>query len=117
MSLRYFIPQSSLNPHVRSFAILEEPQLVFNKRIILPDSHPALLINLGAPYVWEMESGTQIELPRAFFIGVQTRPLKIRATGPCYTLGLNLAPWGTRFLVGEHADLSGLPVIPLDGDW
>ncbi|MEP7288796.1 MAG: AraC family transcriptional regulator [Chloroflexota bacterium] len=117
MSLRYFIPQSSLHPHVRSFAILEEPQTVFNKRIIFPDSHPALLINLGAPFMWEMESGTEVELPRAFFIGVQTKPLKLRATGPCHTIGLNVAAWGTRFLVDEQADLERLPIIPLGGAW
>src|ERR1044071_8150625 len=98
MSLRYFIPQSSLHPHVRSFAILEEPHTVFNKRIILPDPHPALLINLGAPFFWEMETGTQVELPPAFFIMSQTRPLKIRAKGACNALALNLAPWGNRSL-------------------
>jgi AraC-like DNA-binding protein len=117
MSLRYFIPQSLLHPHVRSFAILEEPDFVFNKRIILPDSHPALLINLGAPFIWEMDNGTEVELPRAFFIGVQTKPLKLRATGMCHTIGLNAAPWGTRFLIDEQADLAKSPIVPLNGVW
>jgi hypothetical protein len=68
MSLRYFAPQSSLHPHVRSFAILEEPATVFNKRIILPDPHPVLLINFGAPFIWEMENGTQVEAQLSQFL-------------------------------------------------
>jgi AraC-like DNA-binding protein len=117
MSLRYYVPQSSLYPHVRSFAILEEPAAVFNKRIILPDSYPALMINLGAPLLWELDSGRQVELPPAFLVGIQTRVLKMKATGPCYTLGLNLSAWGTRFLLDEHTSLTEAPIIPLDQSW
>jgi AraC-like DNA-binding protein len=117
MSLRYFAPQSSPHSHVRSFAILEEPQTVFNKRIILPDPHPALLINFGAPFIWEMDSGTQVELPHAFFIMAQTRPLKIRATGPCHAIGLNLAAWATRLLVDEQITLADSQIIPLGAAW
>jgi AraC-like DNA-binding protein len=117
MSIRYFAPQSSLYPHVRSFAILEEPHTVFNKRIILPDPHPALFINFGAPFIWEMENGTQIELPRAFFVMAQTRPLKIRATGSCHAIGLNLAAWATRLLVDDEVTLADSQIIPLGAAW
>ncbi|MBX3083467.1 MAG: helix-turn-helix transcriptional regulator [Anaerolineae bacterium] len=117
MSLRYFIPQPTLFPHVHSFATLQEPKTVFNKRIILADPHPALLINLGAPFVWETENGTQVELPPVFLIRAQTKTLKLRATGSCLAIGLNLKAWGTRLLIDEHVDLAASPIIMLDSAW
>jgi AraC-like DNA-binding protein len=117
MSLRYFMPHLPLQSFIRSFSILEEPQTVFNKRLIVPDSFPALLVNLGAPFIWEMDNGMGVELPNAFFVRAQTHPLKIRATGACLAFGLNLMAWGSRFFVGEQVDLSSAPIVPLDGRW
>ncbi len=117
MSLRYFTLQAGMQPYIRSFSILEEPQAVFNQRVILPDSYPVLFVNCGASFVVEQADGVQIELPRVFFVRAQTQPLRIKATGSCHAIGVNLESWGTRFLIDEQVDLTTSPVVPLDGDW
>lgn len=115
--MRYFTPQQPLYSPIRSFAILEEPAAVFNKRVLVPDSYPAALISFGAPLLWETDRGDVVELPRAFFVRAQTKVLKIRASGFCHAIGLNLFTWGSRFLVSDAADLASCPIIPLDGKW
>jgi len=117
MGLRHFTPNPSLHRYVQSFSILEEHQAVFNKRIILPDSSPQLLINFGAPFIWDVTNRSQVELPRAFLVWASTGPLRIRATGPCYFIGVNFYAWGLRFLVDERINLAAGPIIPLDHDW
>ncbi|MEJ2598042.1 MAG: hypothetical protein P8Z00_06885 [Anaerolineales bacterium] len=117
MSLRYYTPQGLSHPYIRSFSILEESQAVFNRRIILPDSYPELIINLGSHLFGELGNGTNIKLPRAFLMWTQTCPLKIHASGSCHVVGLNLNAWGLRHLVDEQIDLSKTPIIPLDDIW
>jgi len=97
--------------------MIEEPHTVFNKRIKIPDSFPVIFINFGAPFIWEMENGTVVELPRRVLVNVQTKPLNIRATGWCQAIGLTLSPWATRFFVDDHVDLAAQPVTPLGGVW
>lgn len=117
MTLRHFTLEAGLQPYIRSFSILEEPQAVFNKRVILPDSYPVLFVSCGAPFVVEQADGAQIELPRVFLVRAQTQPLRIKATGSCHAIGVNLESWGTRFLVDEQVDLTTSPIVPLDGAW
>lgn len=117
MSLRYYAPQGWSHPYIRSFSILEESQAVFNKRIILPDSYPELIINLGSHLFWEMGNSTKIKLPRAFLVWAQIRPIKIYASGSCHVIGVNLDAWGLRLLVDEQIDLSKTPIIPLGDNW
>lgn len=117
MSLYYFNLEARYHPHIRSFSILEEPSEVFNKRIILPDPSPILLVNFGGPIIWEMENGSQVEVPYAMLVRAQTKPLKVYATGSCHIIGVNLHTWGLRFLVDEQTDLTATPIIPLVGPW
>jgi AraC-like DNA-binding protein len=117
MSMRYFTPPTAARPNVQSFTILEESGVDFNARILLPDPSPQLIINLGAPLIWEMQPGAHLELPRAWIALPQTRPLHLHATGSAHLIGINLYAWGPRFLVDEGIDLTAAPVIPLDGAW
>src|SRR5262249_27291914 len=73
--------------------------------------------NLGAPLLWEPDGAAPVALPSAFLVAPRTRPLKLRATGVCRTLGINLAAWGARLLVDENADLAAGPIVPLGSDW
>jgi AraC-like DNA-binding protein len=112
MSLRYYRPQSARLNFVESFGILDEPQAAFNQRCLLPDSRPVVLINLGAPLLWE---GTS--LPRVVFLPAQARLLRLWASGATHTLGLHLAGWAMRLLVDEPVDPRAAPIVPLGGDW
>jgi AraC-like DNA-binding protein len=102
---------------VRFLGVFEEAETSFNRRIHMPDSHPGLLINVGAPLILEEDDGTLVELPRAFFGGIQKRHVKIRATGKCQYIGLDMYAWGTRFLIDEHVNLAAMPIVPLEGIW
>jgi len=117
MSLRVFTPSLPLQSYLRSFITIDEPYTVFNQRITMPDSYPVIFINFGAPFVWDMENGSSVELPRAIFVGLQTKPLKIRATGWCQAVGLVLLPWAIRLFVADGVDLAAKPIIPLNGVW
>lgn len=117
MKLREFKPQSS-QPDVKFLWTGGEQAVDFNRRsrLMLPDPIPTLLINCGAPLIWEQENGLQVELPRAVLVPLQTKPLTVRATGYMQAVGLNLFAWGTRSLLDENADLSA-PLIPLNDQW
>ena len=117
MSLQHFILEELSHPDVRSFSILEEHQDAFNNRILLPDPSPQLLINFGAPLIWEMENGSQVELSDAILVRSQTTPLKIYVTGSCRFIGITLQACEPRLLVEERIDLTGKPIIPLEGIW
>jgi hypothetical protein len=117
MSLQHFILEELLHPDIRSFSILEEDQDVFNNRVLLPDPSPQLFINFGAPLIWEMENGLQVELPTAILVRSQTTPLKIYVTGSCRFIGITLQAWKPRLLVDEQIDLTGKPIIPLEDLW
>ena len=117
MSLQHFILDNRYHPRIRSFSVLEEPQDVFNKRILIPDPSPQLLINFGAPMIWETENGSQVELPDAVLFRPQTKPLKIFATGFCRFIGITLHAWEPRLIVDERIDLTETPLTPLEGIW
>jgi AraC-like DNA-binding protein len=102
---------------VRYLGVFEESEASFNRRIHMPDTHPGVLINVGAPLILEGDDGTLIELPRAFFGGIQNRHLKLRATGTCRYIGLDMYAWGTRFLIDEQVNLATTPIVPLTGIW
>ena len=102
---------------IRFLGIFEESEASFNHRIHMPDSHPGLLINVGAPLVLEEDDGTLTELPHVFFGGIQNRHLKLHATGKCQYIGLDMYAWGTRFLIDEQVDLATTPIVPLTGVW
>ena len=53
MKLHQFMPESPLL-HVKFFWTGEEAKAIFYRRVPLPDQFPLLLINCGAPLVWEM---------------------------------------------------------------
>jgi hypothetical protein len=117
MSLQHFILEDQYHPHIRSFPILEEASEVFNNRILLPDPFPEVLVNFGAPLIWEMENGSQVELPSALLFRSQTKPLKIYARDSCRFIGITVPAWEPRLLVDERIDLTETPITPLEGIW
>ena len=118
VSERIFVSRPSKGASsVRYFGMLEEPAASFNRRIHMPDSHPGVLINLGAPFTIETADGKRIELPRVFFGGVQNSLLRVQATGTCRYIGLDMHAWGTRFFIGDRVNLAETPIVPLGGIW
>jgi AraC-like DNA-binding protein len=116
MEFRYFTSESAL-PHVRAMWTREATIQHFNERFpALPDAFPMLAISRGAPLVWKMPNGIEVELPPAVFFRPQYHALNIDVRGDFKVIGLNVFAWGTRFVVDEQIDL-GAPVVPLDEPW
>ena len=118
MSNRLFISQlAQQTSSVRYLGVNEESEDDFNRKIHMPDSHPGLMINIGAPIMLRTDDSDWIELPRIFFGGIQKRHLNLRATGTCRYIGLDMHAWGTRFLIDEEINLTTTPIVPLGGIW
>ncbi|HVU13201.1 MAG TPA: helix-turn-helix domain-containing protein [Phototrophicaceae bacterium] len=103
----------------RYLGIIEEPAASFNRRMHMPDSHPGLAFNFGAPLLTETGDGKQVELPRVFFgsVSIQKARFRVWATGTCRYVGVDMHAWGTRYVIGDQVDLMATPVVPLGGVW
>ncbi len=118
MSHIEYEPQPILQSDVKCFWTLEEEQDVYNQEEILPDSYVELVVNLGAPLALETERGAQVKLPRVFFKGLQTKPLRLQVTGDlCQIVAMRLYAWTALPLLDVRANLVETPVIPLDEAW
>lgn len=101
---------------VSCFWALEQDQTSYNREVCLPDAYVEVIINVGAPLLLESDHG-RLELPRAFVNPLQDKPLRIRATGFCQMLSMQLYPWAVKPILNIEANPSPLHVIGLDGDW
>jgi AraC-like DNA-binding protein len=119
MQFRYFTSESAL-PHVRAMWTSEATVQDFNQRFpALPDPFPMLALSFGAPPVWTMPNGVEVELPPTVFFRPQYQALNVnirRGHGNFKAIGLNIFAWGTRFVVDGQIDI-GMPVVPLDEYW
>jgi AraC-like DNA-binding protein len=118
MSYNQVEPIPSLQDHVKCFWTLEEAEIVYNESELVPDSYLELVFNCGAPLIYETPDGLPIELPRTFLMGLQTKPLRLQATGLCQIIAMRLYAWSAvRPLLNTQPHIIGTPIIPLAGIW
>lgn len=106
-----------MRQEVIQFWALDEAQHIYNRDDILPDANIEVVVNCGAPLVFETDNGSYIELPRVLINGVQQRPLKLRALGQCQLVGMRLYPWTLSALIGEQAFSTNTPLTGVSGEW
>jgi AraC-like DNA-binding protein len=111
-----FDPVPMLAEDVNCFWALEQDQASYNREVYLPDAYVEVIINVGAPLLLESDQG-MIELPRAFVNPLQTKPLRLRTTGFCQLISMQLYPWAVKPVLNIEADPSTVHVIGLDADW
>lgn len=111
-----YAPVPLLAADVNCFWALEQDQASYNREVYLPDAYVEVIINVGAPLLLESEYGT-LELPRAFVNPLQNKPLRIRATGLCQMISMQLYPWAVKSVLNIDGDPSAVHVIGLDADW
>lgn len=110
--------QPALQQDVQCLWILEEAQTIYNHDAVLPDSSVELVVNCGAPLIWEMEDGTQVETPRVFLKGLQDKPLRLKVIGDCSQLiGMRLCAWSAPSLLDTQAKRADTPIIAPSRDW
>ncbi|MCA0458279.1 MAG: AraC family transcriptional regulator [Chloroflexi bacterium] len=111
-----YAPVPMLAADVSCFWALEQDQESYNREVYLPDAYVEVIINVGAPLLLESKHGL-LELPRAFVNPLQNKPLRIRATGFCQMMSMQLYPWAVKPVLNRDADPSTVHVIGLDADW
>ena len=100
MAYELFEPLPALQPYVKCFWTLEEPQIQYNRDPILPDSYVQYIFTCGAPLIWQHPDGRLVELPQVFIIGVLDQPLRLYATGHCQIIGVQCYAWAGPALLG-----------------
>lgn len=116
MSYEVFEPQAALKPHIHAFWAQEKTPASFNNHTLFPDSYAELIISIGSPCVWELETHEHLEAPRAVLVRLQKTPMHVRALSQFKAVGMHLYAWGIHALIGNvpHSDA---PYIVLDESW
>lgn len=118
MSHREVKPHASLQQDVRCFWMLEDTQVNYNNKDIVPDPFVELVVNCGAPFVWESEDGTSVEMPRVYVNSLQTRPLRMKATGPVQCIFMRLYPWAAHPIIDAQTPVENSSIFVLDNkEW
>lgn len=116
MSPYEIAPQTALQQHIKCFWTQEEERSVYNRDAILPDSYVELIVNIGAPLLWQSEHGTH-ELPRVFLLGLQKKPLILRALGLSQLVAMRVYAWSVVPLLALNKTLGDAAIIVLDDTW
>jgi AraC-like DNA-binding protein len=84
---------------------------------VTPDATIELIVNLGAPYVLHTEGASEREMPKAFLVGLQRKPLVFRCDGTVKLVATRFYAWGALpFLADRARGLDNLSSI-LGQEW
>jgi hypothetical protein len=70
---------------------------------VTPDAFIELIVNFGAPYVLQTEGATDREMPRAFLVGLQSKPLIFRCDGTVKLVATRFYAWGGLPFLADRA--------------
>jgi AraC-like DNA-binding protein len=70
---------------------------------VTPDAFIELIVNFGAPYVLQTEGVTDREMPRAFLVGLQSKPLVFRCDGTVKLVATRFYAWGALPFLADRA--------------
>src|ERR1700686_2381805 len=110
MKYKEHLPHSSLQDYVKCFWILEREYTREDpNEDVTPDAFIELIFNFGAPYVLQMENRPEREMPMAFLVGLQQKPLRFRSSGTVKLLATRFYAWGTSpFLAAQAQTINKL---------
>lgn len=78
---------------------------------VIPDACIELVFNFGAPYVLQAEGSPEREMPAAFLIGLQKKPLLFRCRGTVKIVATRFYAWGALpFLAIQAPTANNLPM-------
>lgn len=109
-------PLPELQPYVGAFWVQEKSSISFSRAVMLPDSYIELIIALGPPQQWELETGLRIDAPSASLVRLQREPMRVHPLQDFRAIGIHLHAWSARPLVGKQTNLEE-PYIKLDETW
>lgn len=104
MRYKEYLPHSSLRDHVKCFWIMEREYTPEHPaEDVTPDAFIELILNFGAPYVLQTEGATDREMPRAFLVGLQSKPLNFRCDGTAKLVATRFYAWGALPFLADRA--------------
>lgn len=112
------LPHSSLQDYVKCFWILEREYTPENpNEEVIPDACIELIFNFGAPYVLQAERLPDREMPAAFLIGMQKKPLLFRSGGTVKIVATRFYAWGALPFLSIQAQTPNNLAITLGLEW
>jgi len=118
MKYKEHLPHSSLQDHVKCFWILEREYTPENPtENVTPDAFIELIFNFGSPYVLLSVDGQEREMPSAFLVGLQQKPLLYRADGTVKLVCTRFHAWGTLPFLETPARMPNKLAISLGSEW
>jgi AraC-like DNA-binding protein len=113
-----YLPHSSLQDYVKCFWILEKEYTPENpNEEVTPDACIELIFNFGARYVLQPDRMTEREMPEAFLIGMQKKPLLFRSSGTVRIVATRFYAWGALPFVATQAQTPNNLAIELGSEW
>lgn len=118
MKYHEYSPHSSLQEYVKRFWILEREYTPEDPHEeVMPDACIELIFNFGAPYVLQAAGLPEREMPPAFLIGLQKKPLLFRCGGTVKIVATRFYAWGALpFLAIQAQTANNLPMT-LGPEW
>jgi AraC-like DNA-binding protein len=116
MKYQEYQAHASLADYVKCFWILEKEYTAEAPiEEVTPDACIELILNFGAPYVLQTQGLPDREMPGAFLVGLQKRPLLFRSDGTVRLVATRFYAWGALpFLASDYHSSS--PVSIAQGD-
>jgi len=118
MKYQEHAPHSSIQDYVKCFWTLEKEYTTEEpNEEVTPDACIELIFNFGAPYFLQVEGMPDREMPVAFLVGLQKKPLLFRSIGTVKIVATRFYAWGPLpFLAIQHQTTSNV-AITLSHEW
>jgi hypothetical protein len=84
---------------------------------VTPDACIELILNVGAPYVLKTEGLPDREMPVAFLVGLQKKPLIFRTEGTVKLAATRFYAWGALPFLATDYQASGTVTIAQGNEW
>lgn len=111
-------PHSSLQGFVKCFWMLEKEYTSEEpNEEVTPDSCIELILNFGAPYFLQRQGVPDREMPAAFLVGLQKKPLLYHCIGTVKIVATRFYAWGTLPFLTAPSQSSTNGTIALDDEW
>lgn len=112
MKYQEYQPHASLGDYVKCFWILEKEYTAEAPiEEVTPDACIELILNFGAPYVLQTQGLPDREMPVAFLVGLQKRPLLFRSEGTVKLVATRFYAWGALpFLAPDYKSSGPVPI-------
>ena len=118
MKYQEHVPHSSLQDYVKCFWILEREYTPEDpNEEVIPDACIELIFTFGGRYVLQREGLPEREMPGAFLIGMQKKPLLFRSSGTVKIVAIRFYAWGALPFVAAQAHTPNNLAIELGGKW